>query len=135
MNYFNKNGFALLIVSTFLTQSALAGEQVKWVGVVQEENGYHSSQHQNDHSLEFVRQGDNESFDVVSSAELVKIHTDKDKRLLVSVEGELTNRFLFWGGNLIVKSFTVLKELEDISHQEPKRYTSTERNPFFGRKL
>ncbi len=135
MNYFNKNMFALLIGSTLLFQSAWAGESVKWVGVIGDEDGYHSSKHQNDHTLEFVRQNDRESFDVVDSAELVKVHTDTDKRLLVSVEGELTNRFLFWGGNLIVKNFTIIKELEDISHQEPQNYTSSERSRSFGRKL
>lgn len=133
MNYFNK--VILLIGSTLLFQSAWAGEAIKWVGIVGDEEGHHSPNHQKDHALEFARQSDNKTFDIVDSAELLKAHTDSDKRLLVEVEGEITNRFLFWGGNVVVSNFTIIKELEAISHQEPERVTSSRRERVFGRKF
>lgn len=112
----------VLFLGFTLSQSGFAAtEGVRWTGIVQEERGYHTPDHNNDHQLEFVRQNDNESFDVVDSDDLLSLHAEKDKKLLVEVEGEVSPRFLFWGGNLKVTSFKVLGELEEIQHREPKR--------------
>lgn len=90
-------------------------EIVNWVGFI-ESNGGHTTRH--DHDLEFVRKSDGESFDIVDSPELEKIHCEKSKRLLVKIEAERTPQFLFWGDNLIVKKFDVLEELELIPHKK-----------------
>ena len=90
-------------------------EKVKWVGYI-EADGSHTSKHY--HDLDFVRQSDGESFDVIKSPALEKIHCDTEKRLLVEIEAERTPKVLFWGNNLIVKKFTVLEELEPVPHKK-----------------
>ena len=94
-------------------------EIVKWVGVVKGTEDYHTTDH--DHELVFVRQSDGEDFDIVDSPKLVKLHHNSEKNYLMEIEAEKTSRFLFWGGNLIVKNFKVLKELETVAHKKPAR--------------
>jgi len=119
--------FGILITILFGI-SAYAGEKVQWTGVLSEEDGYHYNQHEFGHDLEFTRQSDGKSFDVVDSEELAAVHIEKEKNLLVEIEGEKTSRFLFWGGNLIVTKFKVLQELEQIPHQEYKARSPSGRN-------
>ncbi len=118
------NAMAMLVAFGLSAQLSWAGEVVKWTGIVQEEGGYHTPKHDRDHEIEFVRQGDNDTFDVVDSPELTKLHAEKDKKLLVEIDGEKTSRFLFWGGNLVVKNFKVLQALDEIPHREPARTVS-----------
>lgn len=92
-------------------------EIIKWEGYVEADGG-HTTRH--DHDLEFVRKSDGETFDIVDSPALEKVHCDSSKKLLVKIEAEKTSRFLFWGGNLIVKKFEVLEELAQVPH---KKYT------------
>ena len=92
---------------------------VKWVGVVKGDGDYHTTDH--DHELKFVRQSDQENFDIVDSPKLVKLHHETEKNYLMEIEAEKTSRFLFWGGNLIVKNFKILKELETVAHKKPVR--------------
>lgn len=99
-------------------------EIVKWVGFVKGDPLYHTTNH--DHSLQFVLQSDGDSFDIVDSPELVKLHHETEKNFLAEIEAEKTSRFLFWGGNLIVKKFKILKELETVAHTEPVRRRSFE---------
>lgn len=94
-----------------------AGETVKWSGIVREEDGYHTNGHRFGHNLEFIKQEDGSKYDIVKGDELEALHSEKEKNLLVEIEAEKTNRFLFWGGNLIVKNFRVLQELDEIPHQ------------------
>lgn len=103
-------------------------EIVKWVGLIESDGG-HTTRH--DHDLEFVRKSDGESFDVVDSPELEKVHCDKSKTLLVKIEAERTPRFLFWGDNLIVKKFEVLEELAMVPH---KKYQPTKIRSFSERR-
>jgi len=117
----------LLFGFTFGQTSFAAAESVKWTGIIQEEKGYHTPNHENGHDLEFVRQDDKEIFDVVDSEGLLNTHAEKEKNLLVEVEGEITPRFLFWGGNLVVKNFKVLNELGEIPHREPMTQSRTPR--------
>ena len=95
-------------------------EIVKWEGYVEADGG-HTTRH--DHDLEFVRQSDGETFDIVDSPALEKVHCDTSKKLRVKIEPEKTSRFLFWGGNLIVKNFEVLEELDQVPHKKYKPRT------------
>ena len=65
----------------------------------------------NDIELEFVRSNDKEKFDIVDSQELEKLNWTNHKSRLVSVQAVKTPKFLFWGGNLKVKSFKIIKEV------------------------
>lgn len=91
---------------------------VQWSGIVRGDSFYHTTNHK--HQLEFIRDGDLNTFDIVDSPELVKLHHNSEKNLRIQLTGEITSRFLFWGGNLVVKSFKILEELENIPHQKPQ---------------
>lgn len=86
-------------------------EIVKWVGEIRDDASTHTTEHV--HNLEFVRQNDGSSYDIVESPELVKLHHETEKNFLVEIEAEITSRFLFWGGNLVVKKFKVLQETSE----------------------
>lgn len=101
--------------------SASSSEIVKWTGVVQEEGGYHTPNHRFDHDLEFILQENGQTFNIENNPELLAIHSAKEKNLLVEIDATKSDRFLFWGGNLTIKSFKVIKELNDIAHHEPPR--------------
>ena len=93
-------------------------EVVRWVGLVKDEASTHTTEHE--HALQFVRKDTGDSYDIKDSPDLVKLHHETEKNYLVELEAEKTSRFLFWGGNLIVKNFKVLEEASDrIPHQEP----------------
>ena len=92
-------------------------EIVKWVGEIKDEASDHTTEH--GHSLEFVKKDDGKEYDIVDSPELVKLHHETEKNYLVEVEAEKTPRFLFWGGNLIVKNFKVLEETASVPHLAP----------------
>lgn len=92
-------------------------EIVKWVGEIKDEDSDHTTEH--NHSLEFVKKDDGKEYDVVDSPELVKLHHETEKNYLVEIEAEKTPRFLFWGGNLIVKNFKVLEETASVPHLAP----------------
>ena len=87
---------------------------VKWVGVVKSD-GPHSKDH--NHAIEFKNSKDGKTYDIVDSDEILKVHCEKQKDLLVNITAEKTPRFLFWGGNLIVKSFSVIEELAPDPHK------------------
>lgn len=95
-------------------------EILKWEGYIEADGG-HTTRH--DHSLEFVRKSDGKTFDIVDSPALEKVHCDSSKKLLVKIEAEKTSRFLFWGGNLIVKNFEVIEELAQVPHKKYKPST------------
>lgn len=90
-------------------------EKVKWEGYVTAGAG-HTKGH--NHNLKFVRKSDGESFDIVDSPALEKIHCETSKNLWVNIEAEKTSQFLFWGNNLIVRNFEVVKELAQLPHKE-----------------
>lgn len=119
MNNLSKKLLTVLFVGLTFNQASIAAtDSIKWTGVVKEQDGYHTPKHEFGHTLEFVRQDDQKTFELVDSEGLLNIHSAKEKNLLVEVEGEITPRFLFWGGNLVVKSFKVLNELDDIPHHK-----------------
>jgi hypothetical protein len=100
-------------------------EIVKWVGEIKDEASDHTTEHQ--HALEFVKKDDGKVYDIVESPELVKLHHETEKNYLVEIEAEKKPRFLFWGGNLIVKNFTVLEETASVPHLAPIKRTSSVR--------
>ncbi len=106
-------------------------EIVKWIGEVKDEASDHTTEHQ--HSLEFTKKDNGKEYDIVDSPELVKLHHETEKNYLVEIEAEKTPRFLFWGGNLIVKNFKVLEETAVVPHLEPTKRTSSVREIGRGR--
>lgn len=93
-------------------------EIVKWVGEVRDELSSHTTDHE--HDLKFIKQDTGDDYDIVDSPELVKLHHETEKNYLMEIEAEKTPRFLFWGGNLVVKNFRVVKELGGpIAHRAP----------------
>ncbi|MBN22444.1 MAG: hypothetical protein CL678_14265 [Bdellovibrionaceae bacterium] len=98
-------------------------EIVKWIGTVGA-GSFHTTVHL--HDMEFTRQSDGETYDIVDSPKLENEHCRVGKKLLVEIEAEQTPRFLFWGGNLIVKNFTVLEELGAEKHRIPRQLPAHE---------
>ncbi len=99
-------------------------EIVKWLGEVKDDASSHTTRH--GHELEFVKKDDGEEYDIVDSPDLQNLHHETGKNFLVEIEAEKTPKFLFWGGNLIVKNFKVLEETSDvIPHTNPPDSTRT----------
>ena len=90
-------------------------EKVKWIGYIEADAG-HTTKHY--HDVRFVKKSNNQGFDIINSPMLEKAHCASEKRLLVEIEAERTPKFLFWGNNLIVKKFKILKELEAEPHKK-----------------
>lgn len=122
----------LLIVGLFYSNLLFASESAKWTGVLQESKGYHSTNHTSEHSLVFVSNETGKTFEVEDNQELISSHIEKDKKLLMEAEGEVTSRFLFWGGNLIIKNYKILEDLEPIVHYDPT-YRPKKTQEFHGR--
>ncbi len=126
-----KNSFTILILTLSGASFAYAGESdvpsassnkkiVRWVGEIKDDNVEldHTTKHQ--HDLEFTNEETGKSYDIVSSDALVKLHCETGKNYLVEIEAELTPRVLFWGNNLNITKFKVLKETSrTIAHHEP----------------
>lgn len=104
--------------SAFATEESQEKPTLKWVGEIRDEASSHTNEHW--HSLKFVKKDDGEVYDLDSS-ELTELHHKSEKNYLVEVEGEITPRFLFWGGNLKVNTFKVLAEGERIPHFKAER--------------
>jgi hypothetical protein len=108
-----------IIALTFINTSYADTEEiVNWTGTLQD-SGTHSELH--NHALEFIKNGDSDSYKIVDSPELAKTHCDKSKKLKIKITAVKTPQFLFWGNNLVVKSFEVLEELEEVPHKKPLR--------------
>ncbi len=125
--YFKSITFIFGIILSQTIFAASESATVKWTGLLNEKRGYHYYSPDQSHNLEFISNSDNQSFDIVESEDLVNFHSQKDKILEVEIEGEITPRFLFWGGNLKVTSFKILKELEDIPRREQSKQFNTAR--------
>lgn len=82
---------------------------VTWKGVVTDLPSSHNSNHE--HRLKFKNNADGKEYSIVDSPDLAAVHHERDKSLLVEIEGEITPRFLFWGNNLLVHKFTLIKEI------------------------
>lgn len=117
--------FALISASTIYAgvadQTKIKEDWVRWTGVVKDSDFYHTTDHR--HQLKFIRDQDGKSFDIVDSDAIVKLHHNKERDLRVEIDGEITSKFLFWGGNLVVKNYKVLAELDKRPHLKPSRNT------------
>ena len=91
-----------------------AEEKVRWTGMIRDSETAHTTFH--DHDLELVRLEDGVEFKIVDSPELKELHCSTEKNYVVELEGEITPKFLFWGGNLKVNSFKVVQGSETASH-------------------
>ena len=94
-------------------------EVVNWVGKTHCMHTSHTTNHT--HRLEFVNEETGEEFDLESS-KLIEIHCKTGKNYRVEVTAEKSGGFLFWNGDLKVKSYKVLAELDDevYVHKAPK---------------
>lgn len=110
--------------SNLKTEQISAPETLKLVGEISDPASGHTTRHK--HNLKIKNLETGESYKIVDSPELVKIHHENEKNYLVEIEAEVTSRFLFWGGNLTVKNFKVIDEIASVPH-----FPATERE--FGR--
>ena len=96
---------------------------VDWVGLI-----YSKDADRND--LEFIRDGDQAAFDVEDTSNLRELNWKDHQSRVVRITAEKTSRFLFWGGDLIVRDFKVLKEAGKYRPQI--RAAATEQTLEFG---
>ncbi len=87
-------------------------ENGKIVGEVKDTSATHDSRHL--HQLTFKDSKSGQVFKIVDSPNLVKQHHETEKELLIEAKVRMTPSFLFWGGNLIVEEFSVLKETSEV---------------------
>lgn len=80
------------------------------IGEVTDDISTHDTRHE--HELKFKNQDTGEVFTIVDSPELMKVH-ENGKNVLIEANVAKSSKFLFWGGNLIVKNFRVIKETSD----------------------
>lgn len=106
-------------------------EIVKWVGEISDSASDHTTLH--GHKLEFKNRETGDTYNIVDSPKLVKLHHETEKNYLVEIEAEKTSRFLFWGGNLIVKNFKVLSETASVPHLAPPPAVRSTARDFGGR--
>lgn len=111
---------------------AVQPEIVKWIGEVKDEAATHTAGHE--HELKFVKKDDGKEYGIKDSPDLVKLHHETERNFIVEIEAEKTPRFLFWGGNLIVRNFKVLEETDSAPHlteikQEPVRVREFRERP------
>lgn len=92
----------------------------RWVGTVQDDENVHTTEH--GHNLRFTRLDDGEQFNIVDSPQLVKAHCEGEKNYIVEIDAEKTPKFLFWGGNLIVKNFRIVEPslAKHVPHYSPE---------------
>lgn len=113
-------------------QRALEPEIVKWAGTIKDKDGSHTTEHE--HELEFTRKDNGDSYDIVDSPDLVKLHHETEKNYVVEIEAEKTPKFFFWGGHLIVKNFKVIEDASGpIEHRAPDTRPSSSQTKVFGR--
>lgn len=127
----NCSAFLVVALSAFVSFSstANAGEKFSsWEGVVEDLNGYHAPEHSGDHPLKFTRASDGESFLIVEGDEaLLKDHLSSDKAQVVQVDGRLTSKFLFFGGNMVVEQSKVIRDLASVEHRKVSMRDGTDR--------
>lgn len=116
-----------MFLSLSFSTTVFAGESVQsWVGVVEDLSGYHDPDHQGKHELKFTRSSDGESFYITEGDEdLQREHLRSDKSIAVKIDGMITSKFLFFGGNLVVERFEKLADVAPVTH---KRYAHLREN-------
>lgn len=104
--------------------SSNANGRMVLTGEISDELSTHDTRHE--HELKFKDQATGKVFDVVDSPDLVKLHHESGKSYLIEADAAQTSKFLFWGGNLVVKNFRVIKE---TSEEIPHRYINETKSP------
>jgi hypothetical protein len=127
----NCSAFLVTVLSVFISfnSTANAGEKFSsWEGVIEDLNGYHSPRHSGDHPLKFTRASDGESFLIVEGEEtLLKDHLRSDKTQVVQIDGRLTSKFLFFGGNMVVEQSKAIRDLASVEHRKVSTGDNTDR--------
>ena len=102
-------------------------EVVKWKGKTHCKHTSHTTSHT--HRLEFVNEETGEEFDM-ESPKLLETHCETGKNYRVEVVAEKSDGFLFWNGDLKVRSYKVLAELDEevYVHKAPKSREIGSRN-------
>ncbi|MEQ1665584.1 MAG: hypothetical protein ABL927_09440 [Bdellovibrionales bacterium] len=66
--------------------------------------------------LEVIDENSGKSLGLVGAAELERLHCDKEQDFVATISGEITSKFLFWGGNLKVSQYEIATEQEAEPH-------------------
>lgn len=119
---------AIFLIS--VSSQAIAGESVQsWIGVIEDFSGSHDPEHNGDHPLKFTRSSDGETFYITEGDEEIrKEHLRTDNSMAVKIDGRVTSKFLFFGGNLVVGKFEKLADISPIEHKRVVRFRDFERN-------
>jgi hypothetical protein len=111
--------FIGIICAAIIPATAFAGarESVAWSGLIYDSPSTHTTIH--GHALSFEDAETKKTYGVVDSPELERLHHETNKNYQVKLEGRITPKFLFFGGNLIVTKFEILSESEEIALNTP----------------
>lgn len=105
----------LLVIAIALPFSTFAGPQngaVAWTGRLFDSPSTHNTTH--GHYLMFEDSASKKVYDIVDSPELEKLHHETNRNYQIKIEGRITPKFLFFGGNLVVSKYEILGESEEI---------------------
>lgn len=97
------------------------------IGEVTDDSSTHTTEH--GHRLKFKNQETGEVTDIVDSPNLVKLHHESEKNLIIEAQVTRTPKVLFWGGKLVVKDFRVIKESSDSIPHVYIDPSTTKKNP------
>lgn len=121
MNFKFHNAFMYALVTTIFSMTAMANDTItstSWVGVVRDADGFHTNDHNSSHSLTFTRNTDGKTFKISKDySDLTPKHLSSEHTLLVKMDGYVTPRFLFFGGNLVVENAEILKQVDPVQHR------------------
>lgn len=81
-------------------------------------------------TLEFTDSESGKTYELEDAESLAALHCEKEKDFVVKLTAEKEARFLFWGGDLKVKSFEILEEMTFAPHIA--EYSTESRNIRFG---
>lgn len=88
-------------------------------GVVYDEPSSHDDRH--NHALKFRENSTGRIYSLAENDQLLSLHHNTEKNILVEIKGEVKSQFLIWGQELVVKEFKVLEEVgEKIPHAKFK---------------
>lgn len=115
----------MCVLGFALPAFAEENNSVQLTGTVFDSPASHTTNHF--HSLQFEDAQSKKNFDVVDSPQIEKLHHETNKNYQVALEGRITPKFLFWGGNLVISKFEITGESDAIPLGVPAR-TLRERN-------
>lgn len=109
-----------ILCALIIPAAAYAGSDraVSWTGRIFDTPNSHTTTH--DHSLSFEEEESKETYDVVDSPVLQKLHHETNRNYKAKIEGYITPKFLFFGGNLVVTKFEILEESEVVALSAPR---------------